>query len=487
VQALAEAVLEAACNAGVGVIVSFDAGTLFRNIYVSDAAARILGRASDALLGQETLHFFAPDERPRVADLLGRWQCGLECPSHVETVVVRDDGLYVPVEVAFSLVTLEGEPAIVTFVRDISERRIAEDRIRDSEQRFRQLIEAAPEAIGVYRAGRLTYLNPAFIALIGYPFQQLVSRELVEFIHNDDRTAACRQLEVAVNEKSPTNPLEYRFVHADGRTLYVETVAIPIDYQGQTALLCFTRDTTERKLLQSHLALNDRMSTLGMLAAGVAHEINNPLGYLALNIEELIRHLKQLAPPDVMATIAPVADCARDGLARMATIVRDLQRLTTPNSTERWPVELKEVFESALNVAMPAIRGRARIVRRFCDVPAIRTDPTRLGQILLNLVFNAAQSFMLPDERNNIIEVAIADGDTHDVLISVSDNGTGIAQEHLDRVFEPFFTTKQTGSGLGLAICQTLATSLGSRLTVRSVLGEGTQFTLRLPIRAERS
>lgn len=356
VQALAEAVLEAARVAGLGVTVSFDDGEALRHVYVNDAAAEILGYPAEELVGSATVVPFAPEESERMLRLAAGWRRGNVTPRLVETVVLRKDGEQVPAEVAFSIVPLAGEPAIVMFLRDIR----------------------------------------------------------------------------------------------------------------------------ERKLLQAQLALADRMGTLGMLAAGVAHEINNPLAYATLNVESLVRHVQRVAP-DEIEPVSSIVSAARDGLARVATIVRDLQGLSAPMSVERWPVDAKEVVESALNVAMHAIRGRARIVRDYGDVTSLRTDPTRLGQIVLNLVFNAAQSFDIPDEARNVIVLSIASSSGDAIVIGVADNGPGIKTEHLARIFEPFFTTKSKGIGLGLAICQTLATSLGGSLSVESEVGKGTKFALRLP------
>jgi two-component system NtrC family sensor kinase len=219
---------------------------------------------------------------------------------------------------------------------------------------------------------------------------------------------------------------------------------------------------------------------LGLLAAGVAHEINNPLAYATLNVEKIVRHLQRIAPDDAAETVGQAIVASRDGLARVATIVRDLQSLSAPSSAERWPVDVKDVIDSALNLAMHAIRGRARIVRDYADVPGLKTDPTRLGQIVLNLVFNAAQAFEKPDEARNVLSLGIASARANEVTITVADNGPGIPEQDLARIFEPFFTTKSKGTGLGLAICQTLATSLGCRLEVESEVGRGTKFTLQL-------
>jgi PAS domain S-box-containing protein len=480
VHALADAVLEAARVAGLGVAVSFDDGEVPRLIYVNDAAAEILGYTVEELVGNATAVAFAAEERQRMQDLTARWRRGETTPSTVETVVVRKDGERIPVEIAFSVVPLSGEPASVTFIRDIRERRRAEQALRRSEQRFRQLIEAAPEAIGVCRDGRLVYVNPAHVALFGRSFDELVGRPVTDFLQADDHHMTDRLYEPTAEWAPHQGPEEYRIAHPDGRVVSVEMISIPIEYEGRPAMLGFTRDTTESKKLQTQLALSDRMATLGLLAAGVAHEINNPLTYAKLNVETLVRHLLSLAPGDLPEAIAPAIAAARDGLARVGTIVRDLQSLSMPTSADRWPVDVKEVLESALNVAMHAIRNRARVVRNYEEVMPLKTDPTRLGQILLNLVLNAAQAYDRSDEATNVLSLGITSSGADDVLITVADNGPGIAKERLARIFEPFYTTKNMGMGLGLAICQTLATSLGARLAVESEVGRGTTFTLHL-------
>jgi signal transduction histidine kinase len=254
----------------------------------------------------------------------------------------------------------------------------------------------------------------------------------------------------------------------------IEISSLPIEYEGAPATLAFARDTTERKLMQAALAFADRMTTLGTLAAGVAHEINNPLAYVAINVETLARQL----PPSTDGSVDSALAAARDGLAHVAKIVRDLRTFSTPRSEIRWPVAVEEVLESAVNVAMHEIRGRVRLVRDYGAVPPLKTDPARLGQVLLNLLFNAVQSFEVVDETVNTVWLGIASSAPANVTITVADNGPGIAREHLHRIFEPFFTTKGTGTGLGLAICQALVSALGGTLEVESLPGTGTKFTV---------
>jgi PAS domain S-box-containing protein len=487
VRALAETVLDAAGVARLGLTVSYDDGAVLRHVYVSEAAAEILGYEAEELVGDPTELAFGSDGRARLAELLLRWRGGDMTPVIFETEARRKDGLHVPVEVALSAVTLTGEPAIVAFLRDIRERKAAEEALRRSETRFRQLIEAAPDAIGVVRDRRFVYVNPAYVRLLRRPFGAICGFAVSDFVHRDDREALDRRLDAIRAGAPPSMPHDARVTRPDGRIIFVELMGLVIDYDGQPAVLDFARDTTERRQMQAQLAFSDRMATLGMLAAGVAHEINNPLAYAMLNLNTLGRQMapsgEGTAAEGAEGAAAKLIATAIEGLGRVASIVRDLLGFSAPTSVDRWPVEAESVVESAINVAMHAIRGRARIERRYAAVPPLKTDPARLGQILLNLLFNAAQSFDTADEGTNVLALEIASPGPEQVVITVADNGPGISPRDLERIFEPFYTTKPKGTGLGLSMCQTLIASLEGRIEVESVVGEGSKFVVWLPTR----
>jgi signal transduction histidine kinase len=265
-----------------------------------------------------------------------------------------------------------------------------------------------------------------------------------------------------------------------GERVPMEVAFSVVQLAGEPAVVAFLRDIRERKQIQMRLAFADRMATLGMLAAGVAHEINNPVAYATLGVEGLARQLEKLQL-DPSSEVAQSLASTREGLARVARIVRDLLSLSTPAIEQRWPVDVETVLESAVNIAMHTLRGHTRLVRRYDHVPQLKTDPARLGQVLLNLLFNAAQSFQGRDETANEGSLEIATPEPQHVAITIGDNGPGIPAQDLHRIFEPFYTTKPSGTGLGLAISQNLVTSLGGRLEVESAVGVGSRFTVRLP------
>ncbi len=228
---------------------------------------------------------------------------------------------------------------------------------------------------------------------------------------------------------------------------------------------------------------SDRMASVGTLAAGVAHEINNPLAAVISNIEyvrESATHHGAALAPDLRAAL----DDARDAAERMRFIVHDLKIFSRSSSdVPKVAVDVQAIMDTSLRMAWNEIRHRARLVKSYGDVPSVVADAARLGQVFLNLVVNAAQA--LPEGHAHNHEIGVAtrvDGDR--VVIEVRDTGAGIPPEIVGRIFDPFFTTKAAGvgTGLGLAICQRLVTDMRGQLTVESKVGVGTTFRVSLPI-----
>jgi signal transduction histidine kinase/CheY-like chemotaxis protein len=272
----------------------------------------------------------------------------------------------------------------------------------------------------------------------------------------------------------------------------VEFAAVPGILPGLH--LAVLRDVTERKQLHARLALADRMVSVGTLAAGVAHELNNPLAYVNANLSFLAERLARVgellgrtpgipaADADLSPQLLEAVRDARDGAERMRVIVRDLKTFSRADDERSGPVPLKPVIESCVNMAWSEIRHRAQLVKDLHDVPPVVANEARLGQVFLNLVVNAAQA--IPEGRAEENEIRISTRVAADgrVAVEVRDTGCGIAPEHLTRVFDPFFTTKSpgVGTGLGLSICHSIVTALGGDITVESGRG-GTLFRVSLP------
>jgi signal transduction histidine kinase len=237
----------------------------------------------------------------------------------------------------------------------------------------------------------------------------------------------------------------------------------------------------ERKTIRERLLISERMASIGMLAAGIVHEINNPLASLMANLEVLSIKLSRL-PTELQPAVADAQEAAN----RVRLIAQDLRILSRPSADHerRGPVDIRCVLDSALRMAGNEIRHRARLVQELSDVPHVEGNDARLGQVFLNLLMNAAQSIPEGRPEGNEIRITTRVHDQHMVAVEIRDTGSGIAPEHLPRLFDPFFTTKppEIGTGLGLSICHRIVSGFGGRILVESVLGKGTVFRTLLPI-----
>jgi PAS domain S-box-containing protein len=501
-RSLAGAVLDAAANAQLGVSVTLL--DPLQRIYANEALARMFGYTPEELLKLPTLFSYTPAGEAKIKAMEARRHRGETVPVFVDTEIVHRDGTHVQIEIAYSFVRLRGQLGAVAFVRDIRERVRTESALQRSESMFRKLIETAPEAVVVTRENLFIYANPNFAALLGYErFDEIAARGVLDFVHPDDRDDVISRrpsepfLEFSPPElesggagpvrgqPSPTD--EFRLLKNDGEVISVERTWIYIDFEGQPAALNFIRDVTRRKQEQAKLIQTDRMATVGTLAAGVAHELNNPLAYMMLHLSLLEKTLGELLPAHDFSRVKERLATVQHGAERMAGIVRDLRSLCRPDAPTLHPVVVHEVLDSAVNIALNELKGRARVVRDYAATPSLLADGARLGQVFLNLLLNAAQAIPEGNPDDNEVRISLYRQGSERVCVAVSDSGQGIPSALLSKIFEPFFTTKPVGvgMGLGLSISQNIVASLSGELTVESQEGKGTTFRVLLPVGRE--
>lgn len=282
-------------------------------------------------------------------------------------------------------------------------------------------------------------------------------------------------------------PIGHLVVADDGRdTLSPDDRAILTDLAGLIV------ERFELQLSQAEVAGEmDRMITIGILAAGVAHEINNPLSFVGGNLQFALRLLEDDLPDlpaSLSGTIDEVTDALQDALIgsrRVRDVVRDLHRLAGRSNGDNFTIEPIDVFDplsSSLSIARKHIEQRAKLVRNFDDVPAVMGNASKLGQVFLNLLINAAHAIPKGDIAGNRVHVKTSARDG-DVVISITDTGTGIDDDTLEHIFKPFFTTKSRneGTGLGLAISYNIVNALSGDIEIDTTPGEGTTFRVVLP------
>ncbi len=242
-------------------------------------------------------------------------------------------------------------------------------------------------------------------------------------------------------------------------------------------------DLTERRKLEGQLLVADRLSAMGTLAAGIGHEINNPLAYTMLSLARASRlvHDADAGMPSSCRGLEELLATALEGADRIRRIVDDLRSLTSKGRGAEELVDVHAVLDSCARVAENQVRFRARLIRDYRCTRPLEADQTRLSQVFLNLILNAAEAIPDGDPAANTIRIRTRDLGTDRVAIEFEDSGSGIDAQSLSRLFDPFYTTKAHGTGLGLSICYEIITRMGGSITANSVPGDGAQLRIELP------
>jgi len=455
-------------------------------IFVSDArgvyvevnlrGCQMLGRTRDEVLGLNLREVVHPDDAHQRAVDLSKIETGQPFLS-VRRLLRRDGSSFV----AELSTTRLDDGRYLAFVRDITARRAAEEAVQRTEASFRALLDVLPALVVVHRQGIIVYANATAAKACGYGSPaEMVGSRVIDLVYPDDRAGVAARIRRMVETGAAEGLERERFMRRDGTHFEAEVVAFPLVFDGKPSLLAVATDATESAKLRAQLIQSDRLASIGLLAAGVAHEINNPLAYVLPNLERLAEGLASPSPD--LAALQDNVRGALDGVRRVQKIVRDLGSFAREARDDTTATDVDAAVESALLLAESELRFRARVTRDLAARSRVRANEGRLVQVLLNLVVNAAHAIPEGDAAAHEVKVTTRDA-PGEVRITVSDTGEGIAREHLPRLFDPFFTTKApgSGSGLGLSVCQSIVSSFGGRIEVDSTRGVGSAFTVVLP------
>jgi PAS domain S-box-containing protein len=373
--------------------------------------------------------------------------------------------------------------------------RSSPDELSPVRETLQTVLEISPQLILIHRAGHVAYLNPAAVrALALSSSDDLAGASVGEIFHPEDGGIVDSRVLVPA-PKAGHETFGLRWRAKNGSYRMTEAAAAPIELDGAAAVIVAARDVTERAEFQHQLLQRDRMAALGTLSAGVAHEINNPLTYLLVNLEHVLRRLRAASASDDpvgelaagvngggLGGLALSLQQAVEGANRVRQIVRDLLTFAQGNVEQRGMVDVRGIVESATQMAWHEIRHRARLVRSLAEVPPVDANEARLGQVFLNLLVNAAQAIPEGQADRHEIRVTTRVDENGNAVVEVSDTGAGIEPENLPRIFDPFFTTKgEEGTGLGLSISHGAIKSAGGDIHVESAPGRGTTFRVVLP------
>jgi len=361
--------------------------------------------------------------------------------------------------------------------QEIRERKQAEETLQESEQRYHDLFEGTSDMIqSVALDGRFIFVNKAWRETLGYTEAEIPDLTFLKILHPES-LSHCQELFSKVMAGESVNNVQATYVAKDGRLIQVEGNATPRVIGGMViATQGFFRDITERRQMQEKLIVTDRLASVGELAAGVAHELNNPLTTV-IGFSQLL--LDRDIPDDMREDLNMISREAQ----RTAQIVKNLLTFGRRHIPEKQWVNIDSIIEKVLELRAYEQRvSNIEVITRFAPgLPEIMADYFQLQQVFINIIINA-EHFMIETNRRGTLTITTEKvGDI--VRASFADDGPGISKENLGHLFDPFFTTKGVGkgTGLGLSICYGIITEHGGRIYAESELGKGATFVVGLP------
>ncbi len=472
-----------------------------------------------AQVGECFLKLVPPEHHAAVTQQMKLVLNGTDMPPHEASVVGANNVVkwyrttWIPVRLT------QDVSHVGVFVQEITQQREHDDALVRSEARYRTVLNNSLDIVALFSDDYLLqFVTPNVYDTLGYRSEELIGRPISEIIDRRDRDEIVRKL--AMLRARPAQPvvLEASVRRPDGGFAHVEArVRVTEPGSDGSTLICNARDITARKELEAmrqQLIRADKLAAVGQLAAGVAHEVNNPASYIYTNLfvlREYVTHFDELyarlnaaietepdrAPlyraiagdadlPALIQDMKHMIDVNLQGMDRISNIVRELRMFSRDEADNIEYINLPETIEAAIHLVRNQIDHIAALeVDIDKDVAGILCDRGKLSQVLVNILVNAAHAVAENPHRDNVVGLKCSNT-PGGVVISISDTGPGMTQEVQSRIFEPFFTTKkaQKGTGLGLWLCEEIVRKLGGSLEVWSRVGEGSTFHINLPHQA---
>ncbi|MBL9123173.1 MAG: PAS domain S-box protein [Planctomycetaceae bacterium] len=461
-------------------------------VWRSEGYHRLFGHAEEDL--HAGLGWWLNKIHPEDVDRVWQQSAGLFAGSRefsAEYRFRRADGSYAYVlHRAFLLKSAEGDPLrIIGTLIDITERKRTEQILATSEQRYRLLAENSTDLISrIDWQGDFQYASPAVKVLMGYSPDELLGSNVYDYVHPDDLEETRRQIDAGT--RTPRT-LVFRALHKAGHYVWCEsTIRTMQDPSNPDAreTVCVTRDVTSRKevedllrLQQAELAHISRLTSMGEMASGIAHELNQPLTTISHYADACQVTLGQGEVPvdRLLAWAGKIAEQAQ----RAGDIIRRIKGFVQKTAPERHDLDVNALLAEVIELIDPDARLHDI---ELCfepgdSLPAVSADKVQIQQVLVNLLRNAFESLAASRAADRTVVVRVTAPDPHEVAISVEDRGQGIAADAFDRLFEPFFTTKPDGTGVGLPISRSIVEDHGGRIWATRNAERGMTFWFTLP------
>jgi PAS domain S-box-containing protein len=378
--------------------------------------------------------------------------------------------------------------AIAEQIGRIIERIRAQTALVESEKRFRDLVEHSLTGISIIQESQVVYQNPEQERLLG-PLPRPIKFTDTESIHPDDIAKVDAFYQSIRVEELPIGATEFRFFSPGEKAnrikmKWVHCQASRIDYQGKDAILVNMMDMTKAKDLEHLLTIQDKMASLGRVAAGIAHEIRNPLS--GINI--YLNTLKKLHHQDGSEEkVEQILKNIQSASIRIESVIRRVMDFAKPSEPKLTLIDINEPLTDAINLTAVTMRKSGINIETFLsnELPRSYADKNLIEEMVLNLLNNAAEAMKTMEAGKNIAVASFVEDDH--IIIQVSDSGPGVPQEIRDKILDPYFTTKHEGTGIGLSLCHRIITDHGGSLTVSNSEFGGAEFRIKIPINPNKS